>query len=143
MSQLREIRASLEVGFSGGNVPEEYVRFRGRLTRSIDRCDEFPFEDAQFDMVLMDGKAVSRKSVREAHRVLKPEGCLRFTVRERTKAQEGFTLPDIYSTVREGFNIIEVVRPPWWLFGLRGRTISICAQKKNWKTLTNSYRPYV
>ena len=143
MSQLKEIRASLEVGFPGGTLPEKYVRFRGRLTRSIGADGEFPFEDAQFDMVLMYGAAVSRKTVRESHRVLKPEGCLRFTVRERTKAQDGFTLPDIYSTVREGFNIIEVVRSPWWLFGLRGRTIAICAQKKNWKTITNSYRPYI
>ena len=143
MSQLKEIRASLEVGFPDGTLPEEFVRFRGRETRSVGNVTEFPFEDAQFDVVLMNGASVSRKTVKEAHRVLKPEGCLRFKVNEKLGTQDGMTLPNVYSVVRDGFNIIEVVRPPWWLFGLRGRTIAICAQKKNWKTLTNAYRPYV
>ena len=75
--------------------------------------------------------------------MLKPEGRLYFIVPEKTKAQDGFTLPDVYSIVRGGFNIVEASRPPWWLFGRRGRTLTICAKKKNWKTLTNTYRPYV
>lgn len=143
MSQLKSIRTSLEVGFPNGAVPEAFVRFRGRQTRAIGALAEFPYEDGQFDVVLMDGGAVSAKSVREAHRVLVPDGRLYFTVPERTKKQDGYTLPDIYSIVREGFNITGVTRPPWWFFGSRGRTISICATKKAWKTLTNTYRPYV
>ena len=143
MSQLSEIRTSLEVGFPEGALPEAFVRFRGKQTRSIGAVAEFPYEDGQFDAVLMDGSAVSANAVREAHRVLRPEGRLFFTVPERTKKQDGYTLPDIYSIVREGFNITEVTRPPWWFFGKRGRTISICATKKAWKTLTNTYRPYV
>ena len=143
MSRLREIRTSLEVGFSEGNLPEAFVRFRGRQTRAIGALAEFPYEDGQFDAVLMDGSAVSAKAVREAHRVLRPEGPLLFVVQERTKKQDGYTLPDIYKIVREGFNITEVMRPAWWFFGLRGRTISICATKKAWKTVTNTYRPYV
>ena len=143
MSRLREIRTSLEVGFPEGGLPEAFVRFRGKQTRAIGAIAEFPYEDGQFDVVLMDGGAVSAKTVREAHRVLHPEGRLFFTVPERTKKQEGYTLPDIYSIVREGFNITEVTRPAWWFFGSRGRTISICATKKAWKTVTNTYRPYV
>ena len=143
MSRLREIRTSLEVGFSEGNLPEAFVRFRGRQTRAIGALAEFPYEDGQFDAVLMDGSAVSAKAVREAHRVLRPEGQLLFMVQERTKKQDGYTLPDIYKIVREGFNITEVTRPAWWFFGSRGRTISICATKKAWKTVTNTYRPYV
>ena len=143
MSHLKEIRTSLEVGFPEGNLPEAFVRFRGRQTRSIGALADFPYEDGQFDAVLMDGGVVSAKAVREAHRVLRPEGRLLFTVPERTKKQEGYTLPDIYSILREGFNITEVTRPAWWFFGSRGRTISICATKKAWKTLTNTYRPYV
>ena len=143
MSHLREIRTSLEVGFPVGNLPEAFVRFRGKQTRAIGALAEFPYEDGQFDAVLMDGSAVSAKAIREAHRVLHPEGRLFFTVPERTKKQEGYTLPDIYSIVREGFNITEVTRPAWWFFGSRGRTISICATKKAWKTVTNTYRPYV
>ena len=143
MSHLKEIRTSLEVGFPEGNLPEAFVRFRGKQTRAIGALAEFPYEDGQFDAVLMDGGAVSAKAVREAHRVLHPEGRLFFTVPERTKKQDGYTLPDIYSIVREGFNITDVTRPAWWFFGSRGRTISICATKKAWKTVTNTYRPYV
>ena len=143
MPHLSEIRTSLEVGFPEGNLPEAFVRFRGRQTRAIGAVAEFPYEDGQFDAVLMDGSAVSAKAVREAHRVLRPEGRLFFTVPERTKKQDGYTLPDIYKIVREGFNITEVMRPAWWFFGSRGRTISICATKKAWKTVVNTYRPYV
>ena len=143
MSQLKEIRTSLEVGFPEGSLPEAFARFRGKQTRSIGALAEFPYEDGQFDVVLMDGGVVSAKAVREAHRVLRPEGRLLFTVPERTKKQDGYTLPDVYKIVREGFNITEVTRPAWWFFGSRGRTISICATKKAWKTVTNTYRPYV
>ena len=137
------VRASLEVGFPEGVLPEAFAHLRGQQTRAIGGMPEFPYENAQFDVVLMDGSAVSLKSVKEAHRVLKPEGRLYFIVPEKTKAQDGFTLPDVYSIVRGGFNIMDVARPPWWLFGRRGRTLTICAKKKNWKTLTNTYRPYI
>lgn len=143
MPELKDIRTSLEVGFPEGELPERFVRYRGRETRAIPLLAEFPFEDSQFEVVMLDGAVVSRKSVKEAHRVLRPEGRLFFTVWERTSSQQGFTLPDIYSTVRDGFNIIDVERSPWWRFGYGGRTITICAQKKNWKSLTNTYRPYV
>ena len=143
MSHLKEIRTSLEVGFPEGTLPEAFVRFRGKQTRAIGALAEFPYEDGQFDAVLMDGGVVSAKAVREAHRVLRPEGRLLFMVQERTKKQDGYTLPDIYKIVREGFNITEVTRPAWWFFGLRGRTISICATKKAWKAVANTYRPYV
>ena len=143
MSQLKEIRTSLEVGFPEGNLPEAFVRFQGKQTRSIGALAEFPYENGQFDAVLMDGSAVSAKAVREAHRVLRPEGRLFFIVPEKTKKQDGFTLPDVYSIVRSGFNITELTRPAWWFFGRRGRTLTICATKKNWKTLTNTFRPYV
>ena len=140
---MKEIRASLEVGFADGALPERFKPFRGRLTRTLAVVPEFPYEDSQFEVVLMDGSAVSRNSVREAHRVLKPEGRLFFIVPEKTKQQNGFTLPDIYSIVREGYNITEVERDPWWKFGRGSRTIFICAQKKNWRAHTNTYRPYI
>ena len=140
---MNGVRTSLEVGFSEGNLPEAFVSLRGQQTRAIGNLPEFPYENAQFDIVLMDGSAVSAASVREAHRVLRPEGRLFFIVPEKTKKQDGFTLPDIYSIVRGGFNITELTRPAWWFFGRRGRTLTICATKKNWKTLTNTFRPYV
>ena len=144
MPQLNDIRTSLEVGFPEGELPEKFLRYRGRVTRAIDAVPEFPFEDAQFEVVLMDGAAVSRKSVKEAHRVLRPEGRLFFVVPEKKGGgEEGFSLPEIYSIVREGYNIVNVERPAWWTFGFGERTITICAQKKSWRAHTNTYRPYV
>lgn len=143
MPGLRPIRTSLEVGFPEGGPGERLLAYRGREFRSIPLKDRFPYADAQFEVVLMQASAVNRASVKEAHRVLCPEGRLYFTVPEKTKKQDGFTLPEIYSIVREGFNIVEVERPAWWLFGTRGRTITICAQKKNWRAHVNTYRPLV
>lgn len=136
-------RTSLEVGFPDGVLPETFADLRGQQTRAIGNLPEFPYENGQFDVVLMDGAAVSPASVKEAHRVLKPEGRLFFIVPEKTKSQDGFTLPDIYSIVRGGFNITGLTRPAWWFFGRRGRTFTICATKKNWKNLSNTYRPYL
>jgi SAM-dependent methyltransferase len=136
------VRTSLAVGFPEGPLPERFLPYEGRAHRAIAAVDEFPFEDAQFDVVIMDGAAVSRARVREAHRVLKSEGKLLFTVNEKTKWQDGYSLPDIYSIVRDGFNIIGVERPAWWFLRRNGRTLSICARKKNWRTLTHRFRPY-
>ena len=140
---MNAVRTSLEVGFPEGTLPESFASLRGRQTRAIGNVAEFPYEDRQFDVVLMSGDAVSAKSVKEAHRVLRPEGRLFFTVDERTKSQAGFTLPDIYSIVRGGFNITELTRPRWCFLLRRRRTLTICATKKNWKSLTNTFRPYV
>lgn len=140
---MNAVRTSLEVGFPGGTLPEAFASLRGRQTRAIGNVAEFPYEDRQFDVVLMSGDAVSAKSVKEAHRVLRPEGRLFFTVDERTKSQAGYTLPDIYSIVRGGFNITELTRPRWCFLLRRRRTLTICATKKNWKSLTNTFRPYV
>lgn len=134
-----EVRTSLEVGFKGDLPPPAFAHLRGAAWRKIGPGDEFPFEDAQFEVVMLDGSCVSNASVKEAHRVLRPEGRLFFTVNEKTKKQPGYTMPDIYAIVREGFNITGVERPPWWKFGRDGYTITICAQKKAWK----EYRSFV
>jgi len=133
MSELKPIRTSLEVGYPEGGLPDVFVRYRGRVTRAIPAMAEFPFEDAQFEVVMLDGRAVSRAAVKEAHRVLRPDGRLLFVVDEKTSGQEGYAMPEVYALVREGFDIRSVVRPPWWRFGRRGRTLTICAFKKNWR----------
>ena len=140
---MRPVRTSLEVGFPGEALPARSAPLRGRVWRATDRATALPYEDAQFEVVLMDGAAVSRAAVKEAHRVLKPDGRLYFAVPEKTRQQAGFTLPEVYSLVRDGFHIVEVERPSRWCFWRRERTLTICAKKKNWKTLTNTYRPYL
>ena len=128
------VRTSLEVGFVEGALPERFAKYRGRATRAIPVMSEFPFEDAQFDVVMMNGEAINYELAKEAHRVLRTNGRLFFTVNEKTRKQDGYTLPEIYAMMRDGFNLTSVERPAWWLFGRQGRTITICATKKTWKT---------
>lgn len=133
MPEVRQFRTSLAVGFPDGTLPERFAGYRAREHRALARQPEFPYEDAQFDVVIFEASCVTVAYVREAHRVLRKNGLLVFTVPERTAKQEGFTIPDIYAVVRNGFNIITVERPRWWHFGRQGRTLTICAQKKFWK----------
>jgi SAM-dependent methyltransferase len=142
MLERGKVRTSLEVGFDGGQEPVKFAGYRGREWRSIPLAREFPYEDAQFEVVMMDGRAVSRASVKEAHRVLRPEGMLLFSVPAKTKKQDGYTLPDIYAIVREGFNIVGLVRPAWWRFW-DDAVMTIHAMKKNWKAQGGTFRPYV
>lgn len=138
MNELRELiqsmklrsRTGLAVGLS---VPEDMKAYMGGEWREIRAADAFQYQDGQFSVVVMAGTALNAKSAKEAHRVLKDGGCLLFTVPERTSSQFGFTLADIYSIVREGYNITVVKRPAWWRFGRGGKTLTICAQKKSWK----------
>ena len=92
---MRPVRTSLEVGFPGEALPARFAPLRGRVWRATDRATALPYEDAQFEVVLMDGAAVSRAAVKEAHRVLKPDGRLYFAVPEKTRQQAGFTLPEV------------------------------------------------
>ena len=144
MPERGKVRTSLEVGFAAEGEPPKFAGFRGREWRSIPLMPEFPYEDAQFEVVMMDGSAVSRASVKEAHRVLRPEGLLLFSVPAKTKKQEGYGLPDIYAIVREGFHIVGLERPAWWRFWSGGKVhLTIHARKKNWKAQGSAYRPYV
>ena len=131
--RYRRVRSGLDVGFGDAAVSESLRALRGGIWMSIGREAQFPFEDAQFEVVVMDGAMVSRESIREANRVLIPDGCLFFTVPEKTRKQAGYTPPEIYRMIREGFNILSVSRPKWWRFGRDGRTLTVCAQKKAWR----------
>ncbi len=127
------IRCGLDVGFEDEDITNALRELRGGVWMSINARTEFPFEDEQFEVVVMNGAVVSRAIVREANRVLRPEGCLFFTVPERTRRQAGYTLPELYRVIREGFDIVSVKRPKWWFFKSRGRTMTVCARKKAWR----------
>ena len=100
---------------------------------------ELPFEDHQFDVVLLAASlfAQSRQRldmlVREVHRILQGGGCLFFTVDEVAKDGIGWTQRAIYELLRDGFDVVELKRPPWWRFGTAGRTLTVCARRKNWR----------
>jgi SAM-dependent methyltransferase len=131
--RYRRVSAGLAVGFGEGPVVGRLRDLCGGQWFCADG-GELPYDDTQFDVVAMEASCVTRAGVREAYRVLKREGSLFFTVMERTgNEQEGFTAPEIYKVVREGFDIIELRRPPWWKFGRNGRTLTVCARKKAWR----------
>lgn len=131
-ARYERVRSGLDVGFGDGEVSRVLREFRGGVWMSVGAGNELPFEDAQFEVVVMAGTVVSRAAVREANRVLLPEGCLFFTVQEKTRNQAGYTPPEIYRMIREGFDILSVRRPPWWRFGFGGHTLTVCARKKAW-----------
>ena len=133
-SRCQRIRCGLAVGFGGQDVLSAFGAIRGGVWESADTPGELPFEDTQFDVVVLDGQSVSRDNVREANRVLNSDGYLFFIVQERTGAQgAGFTAPEIYKIVREGFDILEVRRPSRWAFWRKDKTLTVCARKKAWR----------
>lgn len=133
-ARFPRVHAGLAVGFGDPSVLDALKALRGGVWMASETPSDLPFEDVQFEVVVMDGRVVGRGNVREANRVLKPEGCLFFSVEEKTgKQQYGLTPPEIYRIVREGFDIVELKRPKWWTFGRMGRTLTVCARKKAWR----------
>ena len=121
------------MGFADPAERDGLAALRGGDWRQVGAGGEFPYEDAQFDIVVIDRSALKRECVREAHRVLRPNGCLVFTVPERNGRQDGYDLPAIYAVVRDGFDILGLRRSPRWPFVRRGRMLTVCARKKAWK----------
>lgn len=132
LARFQRVRAGLVVGFSDETFSVLKTNREG-VWLEVPISDELPFDDCQFEVIVLHSSGVSRSLVREANRVLKPEGCLFFTVNERTGKQDGFTQPELYKMIREGFDIIELRRPQWWKFGREGRTMTVCARKKAWR----------
>ena len=134
-SRCQRIRSGLAVGFGGQDVLPVFEAIRGGVWMDADAPEELPFDDTQFDVVVLDGRSVSRDNVREANRVLNSDGYLFFIVQERTGAAgAGFTAPEIYKIVREGFDMLEVRhRPSRWAFWRKDKTITVCARKKAWR----------
>ena len=139
MPAERPVRTSLEVGFPGEGPPAEFLKYRGAAMRSIPASLQFPYEDAQFEVVMMDGSAVSRETVKEAHRVLKPDGNLVFTVPEREgipARRTGRSKLPVSLSARTAMNLSRVIE--------LARTAGTMAKKKSWKSSprarTNTYK---
>ena len=128
----KRVRSGLVVGFGGDGVVEHFRSHRPGVWMEAD-AGELPFEDSQFEVVVVAKSAVSRDMVREINRVMVSGGSLFFSVDEKTHSQDGYTAPEIYKLVREGFDILALRRPPWWTFGKRGHVITVCARKKAWR----------
>ena len=42
-------------------------------------------------------------------------------------------LPEKGSATVDGFDVVGLKRPPWWKFGVAGRTLTVCARRKTWR----------
>ena len=49
------------------------------------------------------------------------------------KDDRGWTARAVYELLRDGFDVVGLKRPPWWRFGTAGRTLTVCAGRKNWR----------
>jgi SAM-dependent methyltransferase len=131
-ARCERVRAGLVIGFSDETL-NVLKSNRPGVWMSVALEDELLFDDSQFDVVVLHPDGVNKAMIREVNRILKPDGFLFFTVNERTRKQDGFTAQEIYGIIREGFDILELKSPKWWLFGLAGRTLTVCARKKAWR----------
>lgn len=160
-ARYARVRAGLDVGFgdavssqafrtSHGGVwmtVEESLASRNATAAALDpktvlqlgAGGELPFEGHQFEVVLfakglLEGPRERVATlVREAHRVLQGGGCLIFTVEEASSDERGWSARTVYELLRDGFDVVELRRPPWWRFGMGGRTLTVCACRKNWR----------
>lgn len=131
--RLKRVRSGLAIGFPDDAAVDALRALRGGVWMRTEASAEQPFEDSQFEVVVVSTDAVSRETVREANRVLVQGGLMFFTVNEKHGSQAGYTAPEVYRLVREGFDILSVRRPKWWHFGVRGHTLTVCARKKAWR----------
>ena len=54
-------------------------------------------------------------------------------VDEAAAGGAGWTQRAVYELLRDGFDVVGLKRPPWWKFGTAGRTLTVCARRKNWR----------
>lgn len=150
------VRCGLDVGFADGAFSAALRNLRGGTWMTVEmenaaaeraratlpastvltvgRGGAMPFEDEQFEVVVLNGAHISAGIVQEIHRVLKLSGSLFFTVAEDATGTNGYTAPLLYKLfLRNGFDVTAIRRSSWCLFRRRGRTLTVCAQKKAWR----------
>lgn len=155
------VRAGLDVGFADAEASRAFRTAHGGVWMTVEdgpaardltaaaldpktvlqlgTGGELPFEDHQFEVALfsravLDGPRERVDTlVREAHRVLQGGGSLMFTVEEASSDGRGWSARSVYELLRDGFDVVGLRRPPWWKFGMAGRTLTVCASRKSWR----------
>jgi len=155
-----KLRTGVDIGFSDVAVPARLrERFRALwmtvatadaadfsslapgTVHSLGEDGALPFDGNQFEVAVLNGAVISQPLVREIHRVLRPEGLLFFSVEETVRHGPDSTLSKLYNAfLKNGYDVVSVVRPPWWRFGRDGKTLTVCARKKNWRAQRSSVR---
>lgn len=160
-ARYARVRAGLDLGFANAQASQAFRSAHDGVWMTVERDaasrastaelldpktvlqlgtnGELPFEDHQFEVALFSRSVLSGSPerlvtlVREAHRVLQGGGCLIFTVEEAASDSRGWTARAVYELLRDGFDVVGLKRPPWWRFGTAGRTLTVCAGRKNWR----------
>ena len=160
-ARFTRVRAGVDAGFGDASVSqalraacpgvwmtvEDGVAARERVAGTLDPKTvlqlgvggEMPFDDHQFEVVVLSAALLSGDRartdaiVRETHRILQGGGCLVFSV-EDSEAGAGFTQRGVYDLLKDGFDVVGLKRPPWWKFGAAGRTLTVCARRKTWRS---------
>jgi len=160
-ARFTRVRAGVDAGFGNASVSqalrtaspgvwmtvEEGAATRALVSETIDpktvlqlgTGGEMPFDDHQFEVVVLAAALLSGNRnradavVRETHRILQGGGCLIFSVDE-AGAGAGFTQRGLYELLKDGFDVVGLKRPPWWKFGAAGRTLTVCARRKTWRS---------
>ncbi len=138
---LRQMRAGVWMTVEDGAAARDaaVAALDPKTVLQLGAGGELPFEDHQFDVVLLSSAMLSQPRerlgtlIREAHRILQGGGCLYFTVEEASGDGAGWTQRAVYELLRDGFDVVGLKRPPWWRFGTAGRTLTVCARRKNWR----------
>lgn len=138
---LRQMRAGVWMTVEDGPAARDAVAaaLDPKTVLQMGSGGELPFEDHQFEIVLLSSAMLSEPRgrlgtlIREAHRILQGGGCLYFTVEESSGEGAGWTQRAVYELLRDGFDVVGLKRPPWWKFGTAGRTLTVCARRKNWR----------
>ena len=159
-ARFARVRAGVDAGFGDASVSqalrascpgvwmtvEDGAPARARVAETLDpktvlqlgMGGEMPFDDHQFEVVVLSAALLSGDRVRadavvrETHRILQGGGCLVFSVDEAGGAS-GFTQRGVYDLLKDGFDVVGLKRPPWWKFGAAGRTLTVCARRKTWR----------
>lgn len=164
-NRLTRVRAGLDIGFADAAVSRLFRESRGGVWMTVengvhlrsqtaerldpktvlqlgDNC-ELPFEDNQFEVVLLSSAMLMQfparvaALIREIHRVLQGGGCLIFAVEEVSSGASGYSQRSVYELLRDGFDVVGLKLPPWWKFGTAGRLMTVCARRKNWRNRGN------
>lgn len=138
---LRQMRAGVWMTVEDGSAARDAAAaaLDPKTVLQLGAGGELPFEDHQFEIVLLSLAMLSQPRerlgtlIREAHRILQGGGCLYFTVEEASGDGAGWTQRAVYELLRDGFDVVGLRRPPWWRFGTAGRTLTVCARRKNWR----------
>ncbi len=158
---LERVRAGLDIGFANLSATARFRSFRSEpggvwMTVEDDQASaaavaasfdpktvlrlgagcELPFDDNQFEVVLLGGALLFDSSrrpdvLREVHRVLRGGGLLIFAYDDATG---GIDQRGVYEMLRDGFDVVGFRRPAWWrrLWLARG-VVTVCARRKNWR----------